>query len=82
MAQTQEEPDRRSSAGTAPSTPLWVKIFGIIFIILVLLIGAVLLLGIGGPHGPARHLPSGSVDSHTLHFSVTASDDNGGYILL
>ena len=40
-------------------TPRWVKLFGIIALALVLLVGIVLLTGVGGDHGPGRHLPSG-----------------------
>ena len=40
-------------------TPGWVKIVGIIALVLVLLVGIMLLTGIGGDHGPSRHLPSG-----------------------
>ena len=42
------------------STPRWVKILAIITLVLVLLLGALHLSGIGGNHGPAQHLPSGS----------------------
>jgi hypothetical protein len=42
-----------------PGTPRWVKVFGIIVIILVLLFGGLKLFGVGGEHGPGRHAPSG-----------------------
>jgi hypothetical protein len=41
-----------------PGTPRWVKIFGIIVIVLVLLVGIMLFTGVAGPHGPGRHMPS------------------------
>jgi hypothetical protein len=44
-----------------PGAPRWVKITGIIAIVLVLLVIATLFTGVGGPHGPGRHLPSSSV---------------------
>ncbi|PAQ09583.1 hypothetical protein CIT26_12845 [Mesorhizobium temperatum] len=44
-----------------PGAPRWVKVSGIIAIVLVLLIIAVVFTGVGGPHGPGRHLPSSSV---------------------
>jgi hypothetical protein len=44
-----------------PGAPRWVKISGIIAIVLVLLVVAVLFTGVGGPHGPGRHLPSSNV---------------------
>ena len=43
------------------STPRWVKIFGIVALLLVLLVAIILLSGLGGDHGPGRHLPSGAV---------------------
>jgi hypothetical protein len=42
-----------------PGTPRWVKVSGIIALVLVLLVGIILLTGLGGAHGPGRHLPSG-----------------------
>jgi hypothetical protein len=55
-----------------PSTPRWVKVFGIIGIALVLLFVILKFTGIGGEHGPARHMPSGSVPTNgeTLLASV------------
>ena len=40
-------------------TPRWVKIIGIIALVLVLVLGILHLTGLGGNHGPGRHLPSG-----------------------
>ncbi len=51
------------------STPRWVKIVGIIVIVLV--VGLMLVTGVGGEHGPGRHLPSGggytSPIAHGVH---------------
>ncbi|TIS69601.1 MAG: hypothetical protein E5W92_01515 [Mesorhizobium sp.] len=44
-----------------PGAPRWVKVTGSIAIVLVLLIIAVVFTGVGGPHGPGRHLQSSSV---------------------
>ena len=52
-----------------PGTPRWVKVFGIIVIILVLLIVARVFVG-GGKHGPSRHIPSGDVGNQALPSSV------------
>ncbi len=41
------------------STPRWVNIVGIITLVQVLLVGIMLLTGIGGDHGPGRHMPGG-----------------------
>ncbi|MCM3597934.1 hypothetical protein M4D55_19380 [Metabacillus idriensis] len=40
-----------------PSTPRWVKVSGIIAIVLILLFVIMKLTGIGGDHGPGRHIP-------------------------
>jgi hypothetical protein len=54
------------------STPRWVKVFGIIALILVLLVAIMMFTGIGGDHGPGRHIPSGDAVE-------TPSSDPGGY---
>jgi hypothetical protein len=64
MAQTQEERDRESP----PGMPRWVKVFGIIVIVLVLLFVISLLAGVR--HGPGMHTPSGDAGGQTLPFSV------------
>lgn len=47
-----------------PGTPRWVKVFGIIVLVLVLLLVARVL--IGGGHGPGRHAPTGDAGSQVL----------------
>jgi hypothetical protein len=42
--------------GSTTITPRWVKVFGIIVIVLVLLVGIMML---SGGHGPGAHAPSG-----------------------
>jgi hypothetical protein len=46
-----------SGLGSFTSTPRWVKVFGVIVIILILMVGVMLL---GGGHGPGAHLSSDS----------------------
>ena len=55
MSQTHEGPDRESTTSTPPSTPRWVKVSGIIAIVLVLLFVILHLTGnsLGG-HIPTR----------------------------
>ena len=53
-------PERESTTGT----PRWVKVFGIIAAVLVLLFVIVMLTGVGG-HGPGRHTPSGDPGGQT-----------------
>ena len=57
-------PDRESTTGT----PRWVKVFGIIALVVVLLFVIALLTGRGG-HGPGRH--TRSAGGHTLPSGVT-----------
>ena len=47
--------------GDAPGTPRWVKVFGIIALVVLLLIVTLKLTGFGGEHGPSRHTPPSSV---------------------
>lgn len=54
MSQTYERSDRTSNS----STPRWVKGFGIVVLIVIVLAAIVLLTG--GEHGPGRHLPPAS----------------------
>ena len=65
MAQTPIEPGQ----GSASSTPRWVKMFGIIALVLVLLFVISLLAGVR--HGPGMHTPSGDAGSSTRHANVT-----------
>ena len=55
-------PDRQSTA-SYPGPPRWVKVSGIIALVLVLLVIIMMVAGAGG-HGPGRHLPSGSAGGH------------------
>jgi hypothetical protein len=48
-----------------PGTPRWVKVSGIIVIVLVLLVVVLLVTGVGGEHGPGRHMPSGDAGGDT-----------------
>ena len=52
-----------------PGTPRWVKVFGIIVIVVVLLVVAGMFIS-GGEHGPGRHTPSGSAGGQVLASSV------------
>ena len=58
MADPPDYPDRRYIAGT----PRWVKVFGIIALLAVVLFVVVLFVG-GGEHGPGRHTPGGGSDT-------------------
>jgi hypothetical protein len=56
-----------------PGTPRWVKVFGIVGLVLVLLVVIIMFTGVGGQHGPGRHMPSGDAGDHTPA-SVVADD--------
>ena len=51
--------DARGDAVGEPGMPRWVKVSGIVVVVLILLLGGLKLLGVGGEHGPGRHAPSG-----------------------
>ena len=55
----------RASSSVYPGTPRWVKVSGIVALMLILLVVVVMLLG-GGEHNPMRHIPSASGLTHTL----------------
>ncbi len=59
MSQTHVRPDRPPY----PGTPRWVKVFGIIALVLVLLV-VVMMLTDPGRHGPRRHIQSGAPGGH------------------
>ncbi|HXF61049.1 MAG TPA: hypothetical protein VNK95_05495 [Caldilineaceae bacterium] len=65
MAESEQTQKPEATEGThmadlSPyTTPRWVKIFAIMAIVLVLLVLFLLFTGIGGDHGPRRHLPAG-----------------------
>ncbi|MCA1706996.1 MAG: hypothetical protein LC808_28515 [Actinobacteria bacterium] len=67
-----------SARGSTTGTPRWVKVFGIIALVLVLLVGVMLLIG-GGDHGPARHTSSGDGGGQAPPSSVTESGGGGGH---
>jgi hypothetical protein len=54
-----------SSRGSTYSTPRWVKVLGIITLVVILLVLVVLVTGLGGEHGPGRHIPSGDAGGDT-----------------
>jgi uncharacterized cupredoxin-like copper-binding protein len=61
MANSPPNHDKGGDTGVGSGTPRWVKVFGIIVIVLVLLIGIIMFTGLGGQHGPGRHMPSGGL---------------------
>ena len=56
MSQTNMKPDDRPATGTRPRTPLWVKVSGIVIVVLIVLV--VVLHLTGNSFGPGMHAPS------------------------
>jgi len=56
-------PQQRDSE-SPPRTPRWVKVFGIIILVVVLLFVILKFIG-GGRHGPGRHRPTGDTAGQT-----------------
>jgi hypothetical protein len=66
MADLPPYPDSNDDTGGGTGTPRWVKVFGIIAIVLVLLFVVIQFTGVGGGgHGPGRHTPSGDAGGQT-----------------
>lgn len=63
---TDQSGNRESSSDTSyyPGTPRWVKVFGIVVLVLVLMAVIIMATGVGGEHGPGRHVSSGSAAGH------------------
>jgi hypothetical protein len=49
----------------ATGTPRWVWVFGIVGVLVVVLIVVAVVAGLGGDHGPGRHIPSGDSSGPT-----------------
>ncbi|HET9139074.1 hypothetical protein [Actinophytocola sp.] len=53
------DPSSDPTTGTPPRVPRWVVVSGTVVGVLVLVFIVVQLTGLGGQHGPGRHLPGG-----------------------
>lgn len=63
--------------GSTTGTPQWVKVFGIIAVLVVLLVVVLLVFG-GGEHGPSRHLGvSATTDTTASHTGATYGITHG-----
>jgi hypothetical protein len=79
MAEPSPYSDSNSDTSDGPRTPRWVKVFVIIALVLVLMVAIMIFTGLGGEHGPGRHLPSGDAggDSPAIAHQVQPnSPDN------
>jgi hypothetical protein len=52
---------RTTDPGSPPRMPGWVKWPAVIIGVVVLVFGVLQLVGMGGVHGPGRHIPGGDV---------------------
>ncbi|GAA0458289.1 hypothetical protein Aca07nite_64590 [Actinoplanes capillaceus] len=48
--------DRKPGNGPKPGVPRWVKVIGIVVVVLAALLIIAQVTGIAGEHGPGRHL--------------------------
>ena len=71
---TDDDTGVRPTADRPPGTPRWVKVFGIIALILVLLIVAMMFIGGGGEHGPGRHASFGDTGGQTPPSGIVTED--------
>ncbi len=68
--------EKGNDTGVGPGTPRWVKVFAIVVIVLALLAGIIVFTGVGGEHGPGRHLPSSGSGGQTPPSSVIVIEDD------
>ena len=80
-------PDPDTGAGprrvSTTGTPRWVKVLGIIALVLILLVVVMLVIG-GGSHGPGRHTSSSDDGGRTPPTSLSechppSGSDRGGH---
>ena len=64
--------------GSTPGTPRWVKVLGIVGLVLVLLIAGLMLFG-GGQHGPGRHTQSGDTGGQAPSRQAPSGGDLEGH---
>jgi len=67
-----EEDTHMADPPPYPGIPRWVKVSGIIVIVLVLLIVIIMFTGVGGKHGPGRHMGVGGEHGPNRHMVSTA----------
>ncbi len=63
--------DTDAGRGSSTGTPRWVKVSGIVALLLVVVFVVLKFTGLGGEHGPARHSPAGG--------SNDTPDTSGGH---
>jgi hypothetical protein len=56
--------DTATGSGSPPRMPRWVKVSAIIVAVVIAVFLAAQLTGIGGEHGPGRHVPGQQEQGH------------------
>lgn len=74
MADLPPDSGVRPAADRPPGTPRWVKVFGIIAVIVILLIAIMLLTG----HGPGRHSAGSQVAPSGVMEAFAQPEVGGG----
>jgi len=64
MTEHPGKPESSSDTSDYPGTPRWVTIFGIVVLVLILVVVVIMATGVGGEHGPRRHMSSGGAAEH------------------
>ncbi|WP_151484971.1 hypothetical protein [Streptomyces albicerus] len=76
-------PDRGSPLSTPPRAPRWVKASAITVGVLILLVVIMKLTGLGGNHGPGRHMGAGDPTSvGVTEIQAAPGGDSGDRTLL
>jgi hypothetical protein len=73
---TGDDTGMRPGRGTTTGTPRWVKVFGAIALVVIMLFVVVVLVG-GGEHGPGRHTPGGGSDPSGGHTGPPRGVEHG-----
>ena len=71
---SEQVPEPRTTDPVHPGMPRWVKVAGIVVLVLVALFLVLQLTGLAGDHGPGRHV------SQSVTSPVGVAPDGGGGI--
>ncbi len=55
MSEERPTVEGSSNAGGPPRVPGWVKVLGVALLVLLAAVVVLMVLGVGGEHGPGRH---------------------------
>lgn len=67
-----DDKDPQQHQESLPGTPRWVKLFGIILLVLILGFVILKLIGVGGSHGPGRHTWSNGIEMLAFSHEMAA----------